>query len=367
MAIIRFEQRQSKGKFFPAFIMLSLTDRCNLSCQGCWVSQSHPARELGTEQVNNIIKEANANGSFFFGLLGGEPLLYPQLFEIIAAHPDCYFQLFTNGTLLCDEITDKLRKLGNVTPLISIEGLASASDIRRGGDNVFARAVNGIDSCVNNGLFTGVAASICKSNFSDLVNVTFAKMLVSRGVHYLWYYIYRPSGQNACPELALTEDQILELRRLIVELRGKVPLIIVDAYWDADGNALCPGAMGLSIHIGPGGDIEFCPPIQFAVANIGDGNALSEKINKNGFMDAMRRFAAQTTRGCVLMEYPHELKNFLEINHVYDCSGRNCGMDELARRSSMICHHLPGKEIPEKNWLYRYAKKYWFFGFGTYG
>jgi hypothetical protein len=42
-------------------------------------------------------------------------------------------------------------------------------------------------------------------------------------------------------------------------------------------------------------------------------------------------------------------------------------MDELARRSSMICHHLPGKEIPEKNWLYRYAKKYWFFGFGTYG
>jgi len=30
-------------------------------------------------------------------------------------------------------------------------------------------------------------------------------------------------------------------------------------------------------------------------------------------------------------------------------------------------HHLSGAEIPEKHWLYRIAKKYWFFGFGAYG
>jgi hypothetical protein len=31
------------------------------------------------------------------------------------------------------------------------------------------------------------------------------------------------------------------------------------------------------------------------------------------------------------------------------------------------CHDLPGQEIPERHWLYRYAKRRWFFGFGTYG
>lgn len=366
-AVNQFERRLRRGQFFPAFIMLSLTDRCNLSCQGCWVTQTSTPRELSIEQVNNVIAAANANGSYFFGLLGGEPLLYPRLFELIAAHPDCYFQLFTNGTLLDDETAVKLRQLGNVTPLISLEGYEQVSDIRRGGDNVYDRAVNGIAACSKAGLVIGVAASICQSNFSELVRREFAEKLIERGVHYLWYYIYRPSGANPCPELALTAEQIVELRRFIVELRGEVPLVIVDAYWDGKGNALCPGAVGLSIHISPGGDIEFCPPIQFAVANIGDGTQLEDKINQAGFMADFRAFAAESTRGCVLMEKPQALQQFLEQHQAYDCSGRNCGMNEIAARKPMLCHHLPGQEIPEKNWLYRFAKKYWFFGFGTYG
>ena len=35
---------------------------------------------------------------------------------------------------------------------------------------------------------------------------------------------------------------------------------------------------------------------------------------------------------------------------------------ELARPSQ----HDPGNEIPEKHWMYRFAKKHWFFGFGAY-
>ena len=29
--------------------------------------------------------------------------------------------------------------------------------------------------------------------------------------------------------------------------------------------------------------------------------------------------------------------------------------------------YLPGQEIPEKSFFYRFAKKHWFFGFGAYG
>ena len=28
--------------------------------------------------------------------------------------------------------------------------------------------------------------------------------------------------------------------------------------------------------------------------------------------------------------------------------------------------HDPGNEVPEKHWMYRFAKKHWFFGFGAY-
>ena len=33
---------------------------------------------------------------------------------------------------------------------------------------------------------------------------------------------------------------------------------------------------------------------------------------------------------------------------------------------SLNSQHNPGNEIPEKHWLYRFAKKHWFFGFGAY-
>jgi len=38
-------------------------------------------------------------------------------------------------------------------------------------------------------------------------------------------------------------------------------------------------------------------------------------------------------------------------------------MEALEPRHSQ---HDPENEIPEKHWAYRFAKKYWFFGFGAY-
>ncbi len=48
-----------------------------------------------------------------------------QLLDILAAHPDVYFQVFTNGHFITDEVAKRLRALGNVTPLISVKGLRS--------------------------------------------------------------------------------------------------------------------------------------------------------------------------------------------------------------------------------------------------
>ena len=90
--IKRFERRQEKGKpFYPAFIMISITERCNLSCGGCWVSQTGK-KTLSIQQIEGVIKSSKENGSYFFGILGGEPLLYADLFDIFDRHKDCYFQ-----------------------------------------------------------------------------------------------------------------------------------------------------------------------------------------------------------------------------------------------------------------------------------
>ena len=64
-----FEKRQALGApFFPAFVMISITESCNLSCSGCWVSAGG-RKALSIAQLNGIITESKRQGSYFFGIL----------------------------------------------------------------------------------------------------------------------------------------------------------------------------------------------------------------------------------------------------------------------------------------------------------
>ena len=366
-AMRRFEARLRHGEVFPPFLFLSLTNACNLSCRGCWVTPSRPPRELEPDTVDRVIEEGRRRGCHFYGILGGEPLLYESLFNLFERHRDCYFQLFSNGVLLTDAVARELNRLGNVTPLISIEGREEVSDERRGGRNVYARAMAALEHCRRSRLIFGVATSVCQSNIAEVATEEFVNEMVARGAHYIWYYIYRPVGGDPAPELALTPEQIVALRRFLVDVRTRAPILVVDAYWDADGRGLCPAAMGISHHVAPTGDIEPCPPIQFALDNVRSFAEGRDPFTKSAFLAGFRSLAQQTTRGCILLENPDVLRRFLVEQGARDTSGRGTGLAELARMSPCASHHVPGQEIPEKHWMYRWAKRNWFFGFGAYG
>jgi MoaA/NifB/PqqE/SkfB family radical SAM enzyme len=361
-----FNKRLQRGEFFPAFLFISITNRCNLSCKGCWVTPTPPI-DMDIQTLDNIIAECNAKGGAFFGILGGEPLLHAGLLDLFERHKRNYFILFTNGTLLNDETARRLRKLGNVTPLISVEGLETESDERRGGNGVYHSAMEALRHCRENRLFTGVATSISRNSVDDLVCDQFVNEMAARGAHYLWYYIYRPVGPNPSPERALTQEQILRLRRYIVDSRSTAPLAIVDAYWDCDGRALCPAVSGIAHHIAPNGAVELCPIIQFAKENVGVGTGLEKLFQNSELLRAFREETAKRTRGCIVMEDPKWLAMFAREHGAKDSSGRDAAMKELESFASCPSHHVPGAEIPEKNPLIRFAKKHWFFGFGAYG
>ena len=367
LAVRRFTARRSRGVLFPAFHFISVTNRCNLRCKGCWMVGSRESCDMEPARLRRIIDECRAQGSFFFGILGGEPLMYPGLLAVFAEYPDCYFLLFTTGTRLDARVARRLRRLGNVTPLVSVEGLEEESDARRGGRGVYARSMEGLAACRRQRLITGVATSVCRTNFEELVSERFVKKLVDLGVAYLWYYIYRPVGPDPSPELALDSEEILRLRRFIVDIRCRAPIMVVDAYWDHEGRALCPAGVGIAHHVGPGGALEPCPPIQFAREEAGGAKPLDEVYAGGGFLAKFRECVCAITRGCIIMEHPEVLADLVAREGAADTSGRGTGHAELAGMSCCASHHLPGREIPEKHWAYRLAKKYWFFGFGAYG
>ncbi len=366
-SIQKFQKRLKRGEYFPAFLFLSVTNACNLACQGCWVSQSNPAKEISPGTLDNVITECKAQGACFFGILGGEPLLYDGLFEVFEKHPDCYFLLFTNGMMITDAVAKEMRRIGNISPLISIEGLEEVSDVRRGGEGVYEQSMAGLANCTKNRLVTGVCTSVCKSNIDDLASEKFVNDVAALGAHYLWYYIYRPVGPNPSPELVLDDGQVTALRRFMVDIRLTAPLMVIDSYWDDQGNALCPAAVGIANHISPEGYIEPCPPLQFAKDNIGDGTGLYDIFNQSDFLAKFRSMCCDTTQGCIIMEQPETLAGFIQAEDATDSSGRGTLLDELGGMCACGSHHQPGKEIPERSWAYRFAKKHWFFGFGAYG
>jgi MoaA/NifB/PqqE/SkfB family radical SAM enzyme len=317
------------------------------------------------EQLNRIITETKQAGSYFFGILGGEPLLYKPLPEIFKKHSDCYFQLFTNGTLLTPEMAETLRQCANVTPLISFEGDENVADVRRGGKNVHQSASQAIENATKAGLITGVAISVCKSNLAMAMSPGFINGLIGKGVAYLWYYIYRPVGPNPNYELALSPEEIRQLRQHMVDARLKYSIAIIDTYWNADGVGMCPAAEGLSHHINASGYVEPCPIIQFAKENIED-KPLGQLYAESSFLGDFRSSIQQKTKGCVVMEDPRWLAEFVQKHEAKNTSGRK---DELYRLATApeTFSHSSCEVIPEKSRIYRFAKKRAFFGLGAYG
>lgn len=362
---MKFRRRSRKGKAFPAFQFISITNDCNLSCQGCWVEVAHPGINMSPEKINAVIDSGKKQGSYFFGILGGEPLMHKQLHEIFEKHPDAYFQLFTNGTLLTKVTAEKLRDAGNVTPLISFEGDETVADIRRGGQKVFNRTLEAIRTSVAAGLITGVAISVCNSNIEMALSDEFVKMLHDLGVLYIWYYIYRPAGSKPNYELALSADDILRLRKFLVEGRTRLPMVLIDSYWRANGEPFCPAADGLSHHIAPSGFIEPCPVVQMTRENAADGELASVYENSVLIRDFRKKIQGKT-KGCVLMEDPAWLERFARRHEAINSSGRPDYFDQLAS-SPVVASHGSCPVIPERSLVYRIAKKTAFFGMGAYG
>src|SRR5690242_14973184 len=121
LSVQRHKSRLRRGEFFPPFLYVSVVNSCNLRCQGCWVDVAAKQQTIDLPAMNRMIDEAKSMGNSFFGLLGGEPFMHPQLLDICAAHPDCYFQIFTNGHFITEEVAQGMRQLGNITPLVSVE------------------------------------------------------------------------------------------------------------------------------------------------------------------------------------------------------------------------------------------------------
>ncbi|MBI5547914.1 MAG: radical SAM protein [Deltaproteobacteria bacterium] len=148
------------------YLFWEATLRCNLRCLHCGSSceARSPVKELETAQVlaivDSIAEDFDAR-RIFVSITGGEPLLRPDLYEVVArmTHHGMRSCIVTNGTLLGPEQAAKLFDAGMRTVSVSIDGMEHEHEAVRG-RGTWKRSLAGLTNARRAG-FRTVEAITC--------------------------------------------------------------------------------------------------------------------------------------------------------------------------------------------------------------
>jgi AdoMet-dependent heme synthase len=173
------------------------TKACNLQCKHC---RAVPQKGLGPSDLSTAEAMAMMDAVAeiarpVFILSGGEPLYRPDIFELAAYGRSLGFRmaLATNGTLVDDDIADRIREAGISRVSISLDGAwPSTHDRFRGVDGAWRDAVRGIGLLRQRGISVQINSTIAKHNVSELDDML--AMALRLGCDALHIFMLVPVG-----------------------------------------------------------------------------------------------------------------------------------------------------------------------------
>lgn len=307
--------RKELNIWLPWFFVISPTAKCNLTCVGCYAGNYSKQEDLSFELADRIFNEAKDLGIYFVTVSGGEPFMWPHLLDILEKHHDMFFQIYTNGTLITKDVANRLGKLGNAAPAISIEGFEKETDARRG-EGTFKRIMEAMDNLRNAGVPFGFSATPTKNNIETLMSDEFIDLMIEKGCSIGWFFQYVPIGRKPDVSLMATPEQRFRLRRRSIEIRNTKPIFIGDFWNDGPyvGGCICGARQAGYFHINCHGDVEPCVFLQFSVDNIKDKKLID--IIQSPFFKAFQN--AQPYREndnlltpCALIDNPQVLRDIV--------------------------------------------------------
>lgn len=294
---IREEFRNKYGMLPPWFITFSPTQRCNLNCTGCYASAKANAAILPFKIVEKITKEVREVwGNNFMTISGGEPLMYKDgektLFDLWEKYDDMTFMFYTNGTLITKGVAQRLAKLGNVIPAISIEGNESHTDERRG-KGVHNRVLEAMKFLREEGVPFAVSVTATAKNVDVLLKDEFYDELFEKqGALLMWMFHLMPIGQaRDMKELMVTPKQRVKLYQIQKHLVKDKGYPIAD-FWNSGflaGGCIAYGSEGGYLYIDWNGKIMPCVFVPYYEDTVFDMYAKKKGITDALFSDLFVR------------------------------------------------------------------------------
>lgn len=279
-----------KMDFRAYSISWNLTKRCNLNCDHCYLDANFRGGfrtdELNTEECFRVIDEiAEVNANAFLILTGGEPLLRPDIYDIIryAANKKFMVVLGTNGTLINRENAIKIKAAGAHGVGISIDSMDPAKHNKfRGVNKAWEHSMEAFNILNEVGVDFLIQMSVSDMNYKEIPEVVAFSEKIGAIAFNLYFLVCTGRGQgNTDISNEAYEEALKMLYDLQMEYKGRLMINSKCApqykrvVYENDSESVytrtytggCPAATHYS-RITPEGDLTPCPFIDEKVGSL---------------------------------------------------------------------------------------------------
>ena len=243
--------------------------------------------------------------------------MYPHLFQMIEEHPNIFFQVYTNGTLLTSEAAQRFSDLGNTLVVISIEGNEKETDSWRGA-GVYSKIMRAFDNLNKAKMIFGTSATVTSRNEPFVTSMGFIDRMIDLGSLLQNYFLYVPVNGKADFSLLVTPKQRNHLRQQVLAIRDTRPIFILDFWNDGPYICGCIAAGRRYLHVNAKGDIEPCVYTHVAMDNIKE-TTLADAL-KSPLFERIRAHQPHNKnhlRPCMIIDNPHILREIIEDTRRY--------------------------------------------------
>ena len=178
------------------------TNACNMHCAHCYRDAGCRAEdELSTAEAEKMLTEIARAGFKIMIFSGGEPLLRPDILELVAYAAGLGLRpvFGTNGTLITPELAVKLKAAGTMGMGISLDSLDAAKHDRfRDFAGAWEGAVRGMRNCRAAGLPFQIHTTVMDWNAPELEAMTDFAVAEGAVAHHFFFLV--PTGRAATIE-----------------------------------------------------------------------------------------------------------------------------------------------------------------------
>ncbi len=225
--------QKAKGrKLFPFVTMLEPLEACNLRCLGCGRVKEYAdfmSQRLSVEQSMDAV---HASGAPIVSIAGGEPLLHPQIKEIVDAivAEKRFVYLCTNGLLLQEKL-DLFKPSEYFSFVVHLDGTKKIHDYVTQHDGTYDAAMAGLKDAIKRGfrvntnttVFHGSDVDDLYKLFSTLTELGVEGLMISPG------YAYKEVSDR---ELFLERQESIKVFRKVLDPSNNFPFYNNPLYLD---------------------------------------------------------------------------------------------------------------------------------------